>query len=147
MAWEVWLLDTLCALPNTYTSAVALFCFWKVIKKIWISRLMRHQDACHFKIQRTRKKSRSVWENIFSAYWMHTVSELVPVSKQDIVACIPSFHCSANLISVTMEVELGVIHTYGHCYGMALGLNNKSTIICVLVFQLNLINVLWLCYI
>lgn len=73
---------------------------------------------------------------------MHTVSGLVAVSKQDIVACIPSFHCSANLISVTMEVDFGVTHTYGHRKGMPLGLNNKSAIIYVLVFQLNLINFL-----
>ncbi len=44
-----------------------------------------------------------------SALWMHVKSELVAVGKHDIVACIPdiipSSHCSANLISVTMEVQ------------------------------------------
>lgn len=44
-----------------------------------------------------------------SALWTHVKSELVAVCKHDIVACIPDFipslHCSANLISVTMEVQ------------------------------------------
>lgn len=50
-------------------------------------------------------------------------SELVAVSKQDIGACIPesmpSFRCSANLISVTMTAEHGSTNTRGLLYGVA----------------------------
>ena len=50
-------------------------------------------------------------------------SELVAVSKQDIVGCIPdaipSFHCCANLISVSMTVEQGNTNIHGLLYGIA----------------------------
>lgn len=77
---------------------------------------------------------------------MHMKPGLVSVCKQDIVACIPdflpSFHCSANLISVTLEEELGATHTHGHWCGIASGLNVNSAIIGVLVFQPRLLNFL-----
>lgn len=94
--------------------------------------VIRRSTKCHI--------AREVGAELFSFLQMHVKAELVPVGKQDIVACIPdfipSFHCSANLIPVTMAVEHRGLKTRGHLYDVAPGPNITSSAIADLLVSI-----------